>query len=71
LEKLRSEEKEFEQVKRYKKLMAENSQEIVKYREELEANGAPPQEMFKIFYDMLLMKSLEGLRAKEKLKEYP
>lgn len=58
-------------MKLFKRLLAENSQEIVKYKAEHEARGTPPEQIAKDFYDMLLMKNLDMLRAKEKLKEFP
>lgn len=42
LEKFKAEEKEFEQMRLYSKLVNERSQEIVQFKQQLEDNMTPP-----------------------------
>lgn len=42
LDKFKTEEREFEQMRLYSKLVNERSQEIVQYRQQLEDNMTPP-----------------------------
>lgn len=51
--------------------MNDTSQEIVNYKEELEKKETSGEEMARLFYNMLLMKNLDFLKNKERLREYP
>lgn len=56
-------------MRKYKKMMNQNSQELVNYKQEMEIKETDPTEMVRLFYDMLLMKNLESIRTKERLAE--
>ena len=58
LDNYKKHEKEYEQLKRLKRIMSENSQEIVNYKNELEGNMTPPEEMAKVFFEMVMIKNL-------------
>ena len=65
----KKQEGHFEEMRKYKKMMNQNSQELVNYKQEMEIKETDPTEMVRLFYDMLLMKNLESIRTKEKLTE--
>jgi chromosome segregation ATPase len=71
VERYQKQEKDYETMRKLRKIMSETSSELMRYKSDLEAQSTPPEEMAKLFYDMLMMKNLEVLKAKDKLNEFP
>jgi chromosome segregation ATPase len=65
-----SQRKEVEQFKQLQKVAADNSEELIKFRAEMELKQTPPEALAKSFFEMLQLKNLTLLKAKEKQKEY-
>ena len=69
MDKLQLQLKDYEQVKRYKKIMNENSEELLRLKAEMEHNQIPPVEMAKQFFQICQMGKLEEGKYRQKIKD--